>query len=634
MPFLLCPPRGSPSLLHTCRIQRHFPWLSLPVIALALCNSAAGQLRIANYNCANLNGDLNAFLEVLTHLSEDDKPGFSMAPHALVFQEVMSDTLGEFHDMLDLIAPAGTQYVLGTFTHNGDDYNGGGQALFYRDDLLSEDPLLHADIFTGAGRMTDRWWLGLVGYDNDLAGFYIYSSHLKAGNDSSNEALRLSGVEAVRADSTSLPAGSHIIYAGDMNFYSNSEDGYLHFVSGGIHAAVDPMGTGSWSGAAGATRHTQSPRSTSLGGLIGGGLDDRFDFQFSSSAFHDGEGLSLLVGSYRSVGNDGNHYNTSINDGPNTYFPGDGPRSDDLADALYVASDHVPVMADYVLPGWAEATGPPGIGRLVQGGSWAMPVSIANMPPVIVAEGAQELQYTIEGSGAFSGSFSGSLAPLAAPDVVALPVNTSIVGPLSGVWQVSSPDQGAGGLGVDPLVTGLVVRRSVPSWSDSEIQPLIEVDGDAPAGDVLLVLDIPVHNLGYDDLQAMLDIDVELGFTLPFAVQDPLPTDIGQQYGTITVTFDPSGLTPGTYVMNGGFLCSDEDLPGEQVGSLGIGISITITEGEPLGGDANGDGEVNFLDILAVLSAWGPCAMSCPEDLDSDGQVGFSDILIVLNNWE
>jgi hypothetical protein len=50
-------------------------------------------------------------------------------------------------------------------------------------------------------------------------------------------------------------------------------------------------------------------------------------------------------------------------------------------------------------------------------------------------------------------------------------------------------------------------------------------------------------------------------------------------------------------------------------------------------GDVNGDGLVNFEDLLEILAAWGPCEGDCPADLDGDGVVGFADLLVVLANW-
>lgn len=48
--------------------------------------------------------------------------------------------------------------------------------------------------------------------------------------------------------------------------------------------------------------------------------------------------------------------------------------------------------------------------------------------------------------------------------------------------------------------------------------------------------------------------------------------------------------------------------------------------------DLDGNGSVGFGDVLALLTAWGPCK-GCPEDLDEDGDVGFSDLLMVLGAW-
>jgi hypothetical protein len=52
----------------------------------------------------------------------------------------------------------------------------------------------------------------------------------------------------------------------------------------------------------------------------------------------------------------------------------------------------------------------------------------------------------------------------------------------------------------------------------------------------------------------------------------------------------------------------------------------------PCDGDLDGDRTVGFLDLLEILSAWGPCA-GCPGDIDGDGEVGFLDLLAVLSTW-
>ncbi|MCP3904117.1 MAG: Zn-dependent exopeptidase M28 [Planctomycetes bacterium] len=48
--------------------------------------------------------------------------------------------------------------------------------------------------------------------------------------------------------------------------------------------------------------------------------------------------------------------------------------------------------------------------------------------------------------------------------------------------------------------------------------------------------------------------------------------------------------------------------------------------------DVDGDGDVDFADLLDVIAAWGACA-DCREDLDLNGVVGFSDVLVLIGAW-
>jgi hypothetical protein len=49
--------------------------------------------------------------------------------------------------------------------------------------------------------------------------------------------------------------------------------------------------------------------------------------------------------------------------------------------------------------------------------------------------------------------------------------------------------------------------------------------------------------------------------------------------------------------------------------------------------DVNCDGVVDTEDLLAVISAWGPCD-GCPEDTNDDGVVATEDLLAVLAQWD
>ena len=51
-----------------------------------------------------------------------------------------------------------------------------------------------------------------------------------------------------------------------------------------------------------------------------------------------------------------------------------------------------------------------------------------------------------------------------------------------------------------------------------------------------------------------------------------------------------------------------------------------------LGGDANGDGVVDVIDLLMVLADFGPCE-GCDTDFNGDGIVGVVEVLVILFNW-
>jgi hypothetical protein len=106
---------------------------------------------------------------------------------------------------------------------------------------------------------------------------------------------------------------------------------------------IDPLysvgGVGEWNNNQQYTPfHTQSTRSHSDECFASGGLDDRFDFILMSDEIaFSYRHLRYVQGSYKAVGNDGHHFNQSVNQGYNTAVPAE------VAEALYDASDHLPV---------------------------------------------------------------------------------------------------------------------------------------------------------------------------------------------------------------------------------------------------------------------------------------------------
>ncbi len=179
----------------------------------------------------------------------------------------------------------------------------------------------------------------------DTVFFTIVAAHLKAGNTTSDRNDRQLATAAAMDYLTNEVKDENIIFTGDLNVYSSTEGAYQELVNYSVASRrfVDPGTAGSWNNnAAYASLHTQSTHAASSGCYSGGGLDDRFDFILNSQAVTNAtDGLAYKLNSMIAVGNDGAHYNQSINVGTNLAV------GSVVADALYDFSDHLPVVAEY-----------------------------------------------------------------------------------------------------------------------------------------------------------------------------------------------------------------------------------------------------------------------------------------------
>lgn len=99
----------------------------------------------------------------------------------------------------------------------------------------------------------------------------------------------------------------------------------------------------------------------------------------------------------------------------------------------------------------------------------------------------------------------------------------------------------------------------------------------------------------------------------------------GTSAGGLGIDIAASGLSAVRYVR----ISVAADAPG----ALGID-AVTIVR-PALAGDLNGDGAVDFADLLILLAAWGACpeAGACSADLTGDGTVDFNDLLDLLSQW-
>ena len=619
-----------PRIFHMSAFMR---LLSVIVPVMLLTTVVHGQMRVSSWNVARLFGDESAIEDALVAIRNDDKPGFAMAPAIMMFQEVRS---GDRATVEALVASAmpDVNYTRATYTSSAsEDGSGGAQLMLYRSDTFYEITSAHEDIFTQAGRRTDRWKLRLLGSSDDAGVIWVYSSHLKASSGSSNEALRLLGAEAIRDDVATLPANSNVIFAGDFNVYSNSEDAYQEMISPGVNRATDPLGSGSWSGASNAIKHTQSPVNSNSGDLVGGGMDDRFDIIFISEALDNGVAFSIIVETYRAFGNDGNHYNDSINNGNNSYYPSDIARSNDIADALHDASDHIPVVCDFVMPGTLSCILPGDLGRVVSGGTNSVNLQVANTRSYVLASGVAELTFVSAGDSVLLGGGKG-VAPLL-PDfeVQSFSLAPGIEGEFQATVQVDATSPGVTAPSYQLVTSGTAVRAAVPSFSSKQEVTELTVSASTPGDSGVLVIEVPVHNFGWDALQAALDIENATGFGGRFFPATGFVDGVEGDPSVLQFGFLSDGAEDGTYTDTGIILCSDEDIPGETTHQLSLTIEVEVGDsGNP--GDINDDGQVNGADLGILLASWGTCPPPCPADINGDGVVNGADLGLLLAAWK
>lgn len=182
----------------------------------------------------------------------------------------------------------------------------------------------------------------------DQPNLYCVVAHLKAGSDPGDAQERAEETEILMNyldQNAALLGNKNILFMGDFNLYTSAEEAYLNVLTHSNEDIrfYDPINSpGDWNNAwAFAAIHTQSTHSSS-NCAAGGGMDDRFDFILISDEVRDGlDQIKYLEDSYWAVGQDGEHFNSSLTSSPeNTSVP------PEILEALYNMSDHLPVIMD------------------------------------------------------------------------------------------------------------------------------------------------------------------------------------------------------------------------------------------------------------------------------------------------
>lgn len=173
-------------------------------------------------------------------------------------------------------------------------------------------------------------------------------AHLKAGDTESDAVDRDTMTLRIMRSLDKMNTSNNYLIMGDFNTYTSNEKAFQNLTNNSnINIRFyDPINKpGNWNNNSYfAPYHTQSTTTIS-DCKSGGGLDDRFDFiLISNSILNGSKKVKYIENSYKTIGNDGLHYNTNINSSPqNTSVP------PNVLNALYVNSDHLPVVLDLLV---------------------------------------------------------------------------------------------------------------------------------------------------------------------------------------------------------------------------------------------------------------------------------------------
>jgi hypothetical protein len=263
-------------------------------------------------------------------------------PDLLVVEEITSQVTTNIF-LNDVLKAINSNYAAGDFISNTySSIDTTNNALFYRTDRFNFVSI--TPIHTYGIRDIDAFKLIHI---NSKQSIILFGVHLKAnsgtGDQSVNELKRNNGAVSLRSYTDMLPVNTNFLVLGDFNIFSADEPAYktLTTVYNKSGYFIDPINmTGVWNNNVYAQFHTHSTRYS----VVYGGLNNRLDLILYSFSVSQPGGIHYISNSTVAYGNDGLHYNNSIE-----YSPSDTAVSENMLDALYNASDHLPVYALFTI---------------------------------------------------------------------------------------------------------------------------------------------------------------------------------------------------------------------------------------------------------------------------------------------
>jgi hypothetical protein len=433
-------------------------------------------------------------------------------------------------------------------------------AMFYKPDKI--DLLSHYTISTEL-RDIDEWTFRPDGYSATEASIRIYVVHLKASPGSDNEQRRLEEVQCMRARMETFPVGQNYMVAGDFNIYDSGEPAYINMTSpdsglaGVVHDPIDSVGN--WHDASHYVAvHTQSTQKVAFAGGATGGMDDRFDQILISDACDDGECISYIVDSYTAFGNDGALYPSRLNNAINN--PTNQAVPETTANALYYASDHLPVYLDIQVPAKIQTVSSLGFGTVIVGATAEEDLGVHN----VAALPADELDVELSAPTGFSAPGGSYTVDAQDSSDFVISMNTSSSGNKSGDLEIACDD--VDDPTVDVALSGTVLDHARPSVGAGAEVTEDTLDFGTHAVGEFDDRTAEAHNYDYDALQALLNVyNAQIAGSGRFSIAGGFsPVDVGAAPGSWDVQFDDGGAEAGsTYTATLTFSTRDQQgLPG------------------------------------------------------------------------
>jgi autotransporter-associated beta strand protein len=527
---------------------------------------------------------------VLAAINVQTKSGFARPIDIMLMQEGDStSTTGQAYANLLNTITSSTNYVRTVV--NGTTTGAGRPMAVYNSAtvMLISEETVGVTSSSGQARQTLRYQFRPVGYDAS-ADFYVYNSHFKSSNTTTDANRRNVEAQANRANADALGPNVNIIYTGDLNLYTASESAFQTLTAPGNGQAFDPIDEiGDWSNnAAFKPYQTQSPATTAFyPGQVTGGMDDRFDFQLVSGEWLDGRGLDYISGSYWAFGNTGTHnmdgaITTGSPSALQAFLPGyTVTQSGTILTYLSQVSDHLPVVADYQIPAKLAASLATTPSRVITGAMVSSTLSVSNSAPVSVVQGADRLDYGYVSSGLFTASGTGSDMALGPANTHVLAANTTQAGLLTGTVSVVATSPQTASPTFSQPVTMSVLDHAIGSFSQASTLTTLDMNfgtltqGTGTSSQNFSIFNRP-GNLGAN-WTAKLDLDSVSSASVPGVFSTTLSPFLNLASGSST-SFSLSMLTTTTGSFSGTYSLglSDENLPGATTQSMSLTVRGSV----------------------------------------------------------